>query len=327
MGIVITGGAGFVGSALVDELLQRNPGAEITVLDALVYPMGEKNLSDKARKHPGLKFVKGSVGDAGLLDSILQPGDQVVHLAVEMAKPHLFIETQISGTKTILDASLRRQVKHFVYQSTGDIYGHNESDDIDENAPSKPTHLYAATKLGAEALVSAYHHTYGLPTTILRPVSIYGRRQYPGWLVARFCTLAIAGKPLTVMGSGSARRDWIYVTDIAKALAAALENKPEGEVYNIGTGREWSVMQIAEMVLDLAGVPHDRIERLPERDGDFARQITHARKAKSKLGWSAQVPFEQGLRYTFDWYASNQAWVSTQMAGEGASLGFRVKED
>src|SRR5947199_8408428 len=122
MGIVITGGAGFVGSALVDELLQRNPGAEITVLDALVYPMGEKNLSDKARKHPGLKFVKGSVGDAGLLDSILQPGDQVVHLAVEMAKPHLFIETTISGTQTMPDAPLRRKAKHFVYQSTGVTY-------------------------------------------------------------------------------------------------------------------------------------------------------------------------------------------------------------
>lgn len=323
MGILITGGAGFVGSALVDELLGRDPGARITILDALLYPIGDENV----RGHSGLRTVRGSVTDAALLDTLIEEGDSIVHLAVEMARPQLFVQTQVAGTKALLDAAVRRKAAHFVYQSTCDIYGHNDSSDIDEDAPPRPTHLYAATKLGAEALVSAYHHSYGLPVTILRPVSIYGPRQYPGWLIGKFCTFAIGGKRLPVLGDGAVRRDWIHVTDVARALAAALGAPPAGEVYNIGTGQEWSVIEIARKVLALAARSSAEVEHLEPRPGDFPRQITRARKARRKLKWEPRVAFEEGLRQTFDWYRANQPWVERQLSGEGAQLGFRVRED
>ena len=153
--------------------------------------MGERNLPDTVRRHPHFRLVKGSVTDPGTLDSVVHEGDIVVHMAVEMGKPGLFVETQVGGTKCLLDKCVQRGISHFIYQSTGDVYGPNNSDDITEDAPVRPTHLYAATKLGAEALVLAYHHTSDLPMTVLRPVSIYGPRQYPGWLIARFCNFAI----------------------------------------------------------------------------------------------------------------------------------------
>jgi dTDP-glucose 4,6-dehydratase len=325
MGILVTGGAGFIGAELVSQLIDAYPDTPITVLDALVYPMGELNLPERVRTHPGFRLVRGSVTDQAALDDVLAPGDTVIHMAVEMGRPGLFVETQVHGTKVLLDKCVQRGVAHFVFQSTGDVYGPNNSDDITEDAPVRPTHLYSATKLGAEALVFCYHHTSNLPVTVLRPVSIYGPRQYPGWLIARFCNFAVQGSPLTVMGSGEAKRDWIHVADICRAILAALATPPTGELYNIGTGREWSVNEIATMVQEIAGRTTP-IERLPAREGDFMRQITRAEKAKRLLGWSARIPFEDGLRQTYEWYAANQDWVITQLGKDSDKLGFRVKD-
>jgi dTDP-glucose 4,6-dehydratase len=327
MGFLVTGGAGFVGSALVDLLVERYPRAPITVLDALVYPMAERNISAAALAHPELRVVRGSVNDAELVASLLSEGDVVFHLAVEMGRPGKFIETQLGGTKTLLDVAVARKVGRFVYQSTSDIYGPNDADDITELAPVRPTQLYAATKLGAESLVIAYHHTHGLPVTVVRPVSIYGPRQYPGWLVGRFCNLAIEGAPLTIQGTGEARRDWIHVSDICHALVLASERPVSGEVFNLGTGREWSVLEIASMILRLAGRPADALTFLPAREGDFGRQITRAAKARAMLGWSARVPFEDGLAQTFRWYRDHRDWVRVQLGRDADKLGFRVKED
>jgi dTDP-glucose 4,6-dehydratase len=325
MGILITGGAGFIGSELVSQLIDAYPDTPITVLDALVYPMGELNLPERVRAHRHFRLVRGSVTDAATLDPLVAPGDTVIHMAVEMGRPGMFVETNVAGTKCLLDKCVQRGVAHFIFQSTGDVYGPNDADDITEDAPVRPTHLYSATKMGAESLVWAYHHTSDLPVTVLRPVSIYGARQYPGWLIARFCNFVIQGRPLTVMGSGEAKRDWIHVSDIARSVLAAMAVKPTGQLYNIGTGREWSVNEIAGLVQRIGGRTAP-IERLPAREGDFMRQITHAVKARRLLGWSAQVAFEDGLRQTYEWYAANQDWVITQLGKDSEKLGFRVKD-
>jgi len=325
VGILVTGGAGFIGAELVSQLIAAYPGTPITVLDALIYPMGERNLPAHVRAHPQFRLVRGSVTDAATLDEVLAPGDTVIHMAVEMGRPGMFVETQVGGTKALLDKCVQKGIAHFLFQSTGDVYGPNDADDITEDAPVRPTHLYSATKLGAEALVFAYHHTSGLPVTVLRPVSIYGPRQYPGWLIARFCNFVVRDQPLTVQGSGEAKRDWIHVSDIARSVLAAMAVPPTGQLYNIGTGREWSVNQIAEMVQRIAGRTTP-IARMPAREGDFMRQITKAGKARRMLGWSAQVPFEEGLRQTYEWYAANQDWVVTQLGKDSEKLGFRVKD-
>lgn len=328
MAVVVTGGAGFVGSHLVGVLARRAPDEPVVVLDALLYPASRDTAAELTAAHPNVRVVEGTVGDGEALEGLLEPGDALVHLAVEMGRPERFVETQIGGTKTALDAARHRQVRRFVYISTSDIYGNNDSDDLTESHPVRPTHLYSATKLGAEALVTAYHHTYGLPVTVLRPVSIYGPRQYPAWLVSRFATAALAGEPLPVQGTGAARRDWLYVEDVCAAVAAALDadGRADGEVFNLGTGCEWSVLQIAQMVLGLAGRAPDALAFQPPRPGDFGRQVTHAAKARERLGWSAAVPFAEGLRRTVEWYRAHPEWVRLQTSRDTDRLGFRITE-
>ena len=326
MSILVTGGAGFVGVNLAEHLIAEFPGERIKVLDALLYPIGESNFPAGILDTAGFEVIKGNVGDTELLESLIEPGDSVIHMAVEMGQPDRFIETQLGGTKNVLDVAVAKGVDRFVFQSTGDVYGHNDSDDITEDAPVCATHLYSATKLGAEALVTAYHYTYDLPVTVLRPVSIYGPRQYPGWLIARFCNLAIQGEQLPVLGSGDAKRDWIHVADNCSALVATLRHPAEGEIFNIGTGREWSVIEIARMILELTDQPTTMIDYLPAREGDFDRQITRASKAREQLGWEAQVPFEDGLEQTLNWYRGNQEWVDIQVGTDAEKLGFRISE-
>jgi dTDP-glucose 4,6-dehydratase len=328
MAVVVTGGAGFVGSHLVGVLARRRPEQLVVVLDALLYPASRGTADELAAAHPNVRVVEGAVGDGGVLEALLWPGDELVHLAVEMGRPERFVETQIGGTKAALDAARRREARRFVYISTSDIYGNNDSDDLTESHPVRPTHLYSATKLGAEALVTAYHHTYGLPVTVLRPVSIYGPRQYPAWLVSRFVTAALAGEPLPVQGTGEARRDWIYVEDVCAAVAAALDadGRADGEVFNLGTGCEWSVLQIARMVLELAGREPDALAFQPPRPGDFGRQVTRAAKARERLGWAARVPFAEGLRRTVEWYRAHPEWVRLQVSRDTDRLGFRITE-
>jgi dTDP-glucose 4,6-dehydratase len=326
MAFVITGGAGFVGSNLVQHLHQQYSNPQVLVIDALLYPGAGEALLPLQSSNPNFKLIKGSVSDPDVMLANVHEGDILIHLAVETGRPAKFIETQVGGTKTVLDIALQRKVKRFIYQSTSDIYGINDSDDLTETAPVRATQIYAATKLGAEALVTAYHHTYGLPVTIVRPVSIYGPRQYPAWLISRFITRAQAGLPLPVMGTGHAKRDWIYVEDVCRALVAVAEAPVDGEVFNIGTGKEYSVLEIAKEILRLTGRPESLLTFLPERPGDFQRQVTSAAKARQVLGWKAEVDFLDGLSRTVDWYRANQGWVATQLSRGEDDLGFRITE-
>jgi dTDP-glucose 4,6-dehydratase len=326
MAIVITGGAGFVGSNLVERLHRQDPNVEVVVLDAMLYPAAAETLRPYVEKNGRFKVVQGSILDSKLLDETLREGDVVFHLAVEYGQPERFIETQIGGVKAVMDAALRRNVARFIYQSTADVYGKNDDDDIQETAPIRPTQIYAATKLGAEALVTAYHHTYGLPIVILRPVSIYGPRQYPAWLISKFITRALSGQSLGVTGTGRVCRDWIHVDDVCEALIATIEHQVSGEVFNIGTGKEYSVLEITKEILRLTGQPESSIVFGPDRPGDFDRQVTTGAKAMRRMGWRARTDFHEGLERTVAWYRANWNWVMTQLSSGQERLGFRITE-
>lgn len=326
MSILVTGGAGFVGTNLAEQLIEKVPEEQIIVLDALLYPMGERNFPEKVRQHAKFRVVKGSVTDKALLATLIEEGDTIIHMAVETGILDKFIEVQLGGTKGLLDLAVEKKARRVIFQSTCDIYGHNNSDDILETDPPCATHMYSATKLGAEGLMTAYHYTYGLPIVILRPVSIYGPRQYPGWLVARFINLALAGQTMPILGTGDVYRDWIHVADICRGLIAAIDAPVAGEIINLGTGTEQSVIDIARKILALAEKPESLLTFNPERPGDFKRQITHAKKARKLMGWSAQIAFDDGLRQTFEWYRDHADWVSEQMGKDADRLGFRVTE-
>lgn len=306
--ILITGGAGFIGSNLIGHLVGHYPNARIRILDSLSYSLGFGNLPSNIVQNPLVELVEGSVTDEGLVRRLIKDADTIIHLAVETARQEKFIDVQMKGTYTVVEAALKAKVARFIFQSSGDVYGITNSADIKETDAVRATNLYAATKLGAEALITAYYHTYGLPAVVIRPVSIYGPRQYPEWLISKFITLALDNKPLTIMGDGSALRDWIYVDDVCRAFIAIIDCRTDirGEVFNIGTGVEYSVNDIARMILDNTGKPASFISYVDPRPGDFPRQITKATKARKVLGWKAQIGLQEGLKKTIQWYEANK---------------------
>ena len=312
-GILVTGGAGFIGSSLISHLMARWPNRRITVLDLMRYRLGERNVAEQVGDSDHVTLRIGSVTDSKLVEELVAEADVIVHLAVETDDEARFLDVQLTGTKTLLDAAHRLGVRRFIFQSTSDLYGINTSDDLTEDAPIRATTLYAATKLGAEGLVTAYYYSFGLPIVILRPVSIYGPRQYPAWLIPRFIALALADKPLTIMGDGLASRDWIHVDDVCRALLSVIEHPGvEGEVFNLGTGREHTVRQVAEDILQTFGKPRSQICYVAARPGDLPRQVSRAAKARRVLGWAPTVSFEQGLERTIDWYSRHSDWLAEQ---------------
>lgn len=314
-GILVTGGAGFIGSNLLSHLMARWPKHRITVLDAMRYRLGERNVAEQVGDSSHVTLRVGSVTDPELVEELVADADVIVHLAVETANEARFLDVQLTGTKILLDAAHRLGVRRFVFQSTSDLYGITTSDDLTEDAPIRATTLYAATKLGAEGLVTAYYHTFGVPAVIVRPVSIYGPRQYPGWLISRFVALALADKPLTIMGDGLARRDWIHVDDVCRALVSVIEHPGsgvEGEVFNLGTGQEHTVKQVAEQILQAFGKPASQVRYTAARPADLPRQVSRAAKARRVLGWAPTVAFEQGLERTIDWYRRHPGWLAEQ---------------
>jgi dTDP-glucose 4,6-dehydratase len=313
--ILITGGAGFVGSNLVGHLVRVWPECAVTVLDSMRYRLGERNLAEVSKGSSQVRVIEGSVTDRSVVDELVADAEVLVHLAVETADEERFLEVQLTGTKMLLDAARRHRVRRIVLQSTADVYGICEADDLVEDDPVRTTTLYAATKLGAEALATAYHHLYGLPVAIVRPVSIYGPRQYPGWLVSRFIALALAGEPLPIMGDGTVRRDWLHVDDVCRALlalSACDDPVVDGAVFNLGTGTERTVLEVAGQILALVGRPASQVRYLPARVGDSPRQVTRAAKARKLLGWQARVPFPDGLRDTIVWYREHRGWLAEQ---------------
>lgn len=319
MRILVTGGAGFIGSTFVKHIMATRPRDEVMVLDALTYAGHVENLDEAVRSDPRFSFWYGNVCNGDLVHDLVGRADAVVHFAAEshvarsIYDDSLFFTTDVLGTQTVAHAVARTpRVKVFVHISTSEVYGTALHERMDEEHPLNPLSPYAGAKAGADRLVYSYHATYGIPAVIVRPFNNYGPYQHLEKVVPRFVTSALDGRPMTVHGDGTASRDWLYVDDTVAALALLLDHEPARsgpcEVYNLGTGRSVSVNEIARQVacvVDRDGAP---LEHIGDRPGQVARHAADASRFTRRFGWTPAVTFEEGLERTVAWYAAHEAW-------------------
>jgi len=314
--VLVTGGAGFISSNFIRHLLAATP-YQVVTLDALTYAGNVENLAD-VMAHERLSFVHGDIRNAELVREVVAEVDVIVNAAAESHVEKSiaegaseFVTTNVEGTQILLDAIRQTPVERFVLISSSEVYGTAETAPMSEEHPLNPRSPYAATKAGADRLAYSYWVTYGLPIVIVRPFNNYGPRQHPEKVIPRFITQALSDEPLTIHGDGHASRDWLYVDDDAEAIEAVIAadiGSIAGEVFNVATGVDLSVLDIADRVLDVMGKPRDLKRHVPERPGQVDRHIGTVEKAERLLGWRARTSFDEGLERTVAWYRDNEAW-------------------
>lgn len=335
--LLVTGGAGFIGSNFINRFIQHNPGCRVVNLDALTYAGNLKNLT-AVERNPHYRFVKGDIGDAALVSSLLSAEkiDAVVHFAAEshvdrsITGPEIFVRTNVLGTQILLEESRKHWQSGLVpafryYQiSTDEVYGSlGETGFFTEETPLAPNSPYSASKTGADLLVRAYHETFGMPTLISRCSNNYGPYHFPEKLIPLLIANIIAGKSLPVYGDGKNVRDWLHVQDHAAAIECILKGAHPGTVYNIGGNNEWQNIAIVNLVCDLMdsrlgrqpGENRKLITFVKDRPGHDRRYAIDASRLKSDLDWSPVYTFETGIAETINWYLSNQQWVAEVTSG------------
>jgi len=335
--LLVTGGAGFIGSNFIHSFLATNPECRITNLDALTYAGNLSNLK-AVEHHPAYKFVKGDICDAPLVAHILadQKIDAVVHFAAEshvdrsISGPEIFVRTNVLGTQTLLEESRKHWQSgtvadfRFFQISTDEVYGSlGETGLFTEDTPLAPNSPYSASKAGADMLVRAYFETYGMPTLNTRCSNNYGPYHFPEKLIPLMIHNIINRKSLPVYGDGRNVRDWLHVRDHATAVEAVLKGARPGSVYNIGGNNEWFNIDIVNLVCDLLDTRLDRtpgenrklIAFVKDRPGHDRRYAIDAGQIKRDLGWEPAHTFEQGIAETIDWYLANQEWVAEVTSG------------
>ena len=311
MRLLVTGGAGFIGSNFVQYILEKYPDYEILNLDALTYAGSLENLKG-TMDNPRHRFVQGSIEDGKLVDELMAGIDAVINFAAEshvdrsIIEPQVFIKTNVLGTQVLLDAALRHKVKLFYQISTDEVYGALELDSLEkftEESRLRPNSPYAASKASADLLVRAYHRTYGLPVVISRCTNNYGPRQHPEKFIPTVIFNALRDKPIPIYGDGLYVRDWIHVLDHCQSVDLILHQGKVGEVYNIGGDNEWANIDLARKILKITGKPEDLLQSVPDRPGHDRRYALSSEKLRRELGWKPGVPFDQGLRETVRWYS------------------------
>lgn len=315
--ILITGGAGFIGSNFVKHIYNKYPDYRIIVLDALTYAGNPDNLSEEIKRNNRFEFWYGDVQNSEIVNTLVQQSDVVVHFAAEthvarsIYSNKQFFMTDVMGTHTITNAVLKNQktIERFIHISTSEVYGTAEQWPMSEEHPLKPRSPYASAKTGADRLVYSYFTTYDLPVVIVRPFNNYGPSQHLEKVIPRFITNALLDEPLTIHGDGSSKRDWLYVEDHCEALDKIIHadiEKVKGEVFNVGTGKSIDVLTIAKMVLEELGKPESLITYLSDRPGQVIEHIADTSKAERVLDWKYKTEFEDGLKKTIRWADENQ---------------------
>jgi dTDP-glucose 4,6-dehydratase len=317
MKLLVTGGAGFIGSnfvrmALTDKFPDFNI-EDLTVLDLLTYAGDEENLKPVA-SDKRYKFVKGDIRDLELAKKLMQDADQVVHFAAESHVDRSieggseFVSTNVMGTQVLLDAAKSTNIKRFVHVSTDEVYGSISEGSWPEDHPLLPNSPYSASKAGSDLLVRAYNRTHKLDTVITRCSNNYGQYQFPEKVMPLFITNIIEGKKVPLYGNGLNVRDWLHVDDHCRGIALALIKGRSGEVYNIGGGTELTNVELTHKILKAMGVGKEFIQPVEDRKGHDLRYSVDISKINKELGYSPQVNFEDGLQQTIDWYKDNQSW-------------------
>ena len=322
--VLVTGGAGFIGSNLVRLLRRERPGWTVVNLDKLTYAGNAESLAD-LRDDPKHIFVHGDIADAGLVSGLLGQHaiDAVLNLAAEshvdrsILGPGIFVETNVSGTQVLLECAQKARVKRFVQISTDEVYGSlGATGKFTESSPLQPSSPYSASKAAADLLVLAYGHTYGMDVVVTRCSNNYGPYQFPEKLIPLMIANALEGKKLPVYGDGMQVRDWIHVEDHNRAVLSALEKGRGGEVYNFGSDNEWANIQIVSRLLEILGKGRELIEHVQDRPGHDRRYAIDASKAQRELGWAPGIAFAEGLKSTVDWYVQNRGWWERVRTGQ-----------
>ncbi|MDA3026603.1 MAG: dTDP-glucose 4,6-dehydratase [Actinomycetota bacterium] len=317
MKILVTGGAGFIGSnfvrmALTDKFPDFNVD-EIIVLDLLTYAGDEENLAPIATDKR-YKFVKGDIRDLELAKKLMGQTDYVVHFAAESHVDRSieggseFVSTNVMGTQVLLDAARNSNLKRFLHVSTDEVYGSISEGSWPEDHPLLPNSPYSASKAGSDFLVRAYNRTHKLDTVITRCSNNYGQYQFPEKVMPLFITNIIEGKKVPLYGNGLNVRDWLHVDDHCRGIALALTKGKSGEVYNIGGGTELTNVELTHKILAAMGVGEEFIQPVEDRKGHDLRYSVDITKINTELGYSTQVNFEEGLEKTINWYRNNEAW-------------------
>ncbi|MGZ7168497.1 MAG: dTDP-glucose 4,6-dehydratase [Halobacteriota archaeon] len=310
MKLLITGGAGFIGSNFVRHILTEYPSAEVSVLDKLTYAGNVNNLKDV---RADIELIKGDICDKEIVSRSIRNCEGVINFAAEthvdrsIVDAQAFVQTDIVGTHVLLEAAKEHNVKQYLQVSTDEVYGSIKEGSFREGDPLNPSSPYAASKAGADLLALSYAKTYGLPCAITRSSNNYGPYQHPEKLIPHFITNALRNRPLTVYGRGDNVRDWIHVCDNCRAIDLVRRKGKSGEVYNIGGGNERSNLEITKTILELLGKPSTLMSFTADRPGHDYRYSVDCSKIQA-LGWRSETAFKEGLAQTVSWYKDNEWW-------------------
>ncbi len=318
MKILITGGAGFVGSNFVHYLLDKYKEYEIYNLDLLTYAGNTENLKDiesNSRHH----FFRGDIGDKDLLDEILDNGVEVIvnfaaetHVDRSFIDPDKFVQTNVMGTNNLLSKAREKKIQRLIHLSTPEIYGGSsplkEGQFFTEESPHLPNNPYSASKASSDMLCRAYHESYGLPVLYTRFASAFGPYQYPEKLFPLCVTYAIQDKEIPIYGNGKARRNWIHANDICRAIDMIMTKGEPGKAYNIGSGHEMSNLELVQSVLDVLGKSSDLIKFVPDRPSHDWQYPLDSTRINTELGWELKYDFPDACKDTVNWYKENQDW-------------------
>lgn len=315
MKLLITGGAGFIGSCFVRYMLKNHPDYKIINLDALTYAGNLDNLKD-IETNPNYSFVHGNICDKQLVDSLMSQVDACVNFAAEshvdrsITGPEIFIQTNVGGTLNLLEMAKKHKISRYLQVSTDEVYGTlGKTGYFTETTPLAPNSPYSASKASADMLVRAYYETYKMPVLTTRCSNNYGPYQFPEKLIPLFISNLLKGEKVPVYGDGMNIRDWLYVYDHCSAIDTVLHKGRLGEVYNIGGNNEKANIEITKLLIKELGRDESSIKYVEDRLGHDRRYAIDSSKIQNELGWHPSVTFEEGIKITIDWYLNNQDWI------------------
>ncbi|MBM0065902.1 dTDP-glucose 4,6-dehydratase [Alkalicoccobacillus gibsonii] len=324
MNILITGGAGFIGSNFVKYMVRKYPTYQFLNVDLLTYAGNLENLTD-IEEHTNYKFVKADICDKALITSLVEENkiDTIINFAAEshvdrsISNPSIFVQTNVVGTQVLLDVAKEQNLTKYVQVSTDEVYGSlGKEGYFTEDTPLQPNSPYSSSKAGSDLLVRAYYETFGLNVNITRCSNNYGPLQFPEKLIPLMISNALEGKPLPVYGDGQNIRDWLHVEDHCSAIDLVLHEGESGEVYNVGGHNERTNIQIVETIIEALGASKDLITYVEDRLGHDRRYGIDPEKLTSELGWKPKYTFETGIKETIQWYLDNREWWERIKSGD-----------
>jgi dTDP-glucose 4,6-dehydratase len=324
MRLLVTGGAGFIGSAFVRMALGAGSATRLINFDKLTYAGNLENLVSVAGDSR-YRFVHGDICEAELVNEVVaeERPDAIVNFAAEshvdrsILSPTPVFETNLRGTFTLLEAARMSHISRFLHVSTDEVYGSiDPPHEADENYPLRPSSPYSASKAGSDLLALSYFVTYNLPVTVTRASNNYGPYQFPEKLIPLMISNAMEDKPVPIYGDGMQIRDWLHVDDHCRAILAVIERGRAGEIYNIGGSRALPNMEVVRRILDAAGKSYSLMQTVKDRPGHDRRYALSSEKVTRETGWTPRQAFEESLQATIDWYRANAAWVAHVKSGE-----------